>query len=117
MIAAPISPKLRMAAVASPEYFVDRKPPKTPRDLTQHRCISQRHISSGGLYAWEFERRGRELEARGRPSHPQHAAGNRASRAGRHGEIAYLLEGEFSPHLQEGRLVRVLEDWCPPFPG
>ena len=63
MIAVPIGPKIRMAAVASPAYFEKRPPPRTPGDLTRHRCIAQRQVS-GGLYAWEFERRGRELEVR-----------------------------------------------------
>jgi DNA-binding transcriptional LysR family regulator len=63
MIAVPIGPRIRMAAAASPAYFARHPPPKTPGDLTNHRCIAQRQ-ASGGLYAWEFERRGRELEVR-----------------------------------------------------
>jgi DNA-binding transcriptional LysR family regulator len=61
MIAVPIGPALRMAAVAAPSYFAKRRRPKTPHDLTEHRCINLRLPTYGGLYAWEFERRGRKL--------------------------------------------------------
>ncbi|GGK05941.1 LysR family transcriptional regulator [Luteimonas terricola] len=116
MIAVPIGPKLRMAAVASPAYFAEHPPPRTPADLMQHRCINQRQVA-GGLYAWEFERRGRELEVRveGQVTFNTPPEITRAALDGM--GIAYLLEGDFSPHLEQGRLVRVLEDWCPPFPG
>ncbi len=117
MVAVPIGPKLRMAAVASPDYFAKHKPPKTPAELMQHRCINQRHISSGGLYAWEFERNGRELEVRVEGQVTLNTPPEIVKAALDGMGVAYLLEEEFSPHLQEGRLVRVLEDWCPPFPG
>ena len=116
MIAMPIGPKVRMAAVASPAYFARHAPPKTPGELTQHRCINLRQ-GAGGLYVWEFERRGRELEVRvegqvtfNTPLHIVRAALDGMG-------IAFLPEEEFAPHLEKGQLVRVLEDWCPPFPG
>lgn len=116
MIAVPIGPTLRMSAVASPAYFAQRPPPTTPADLMQHRCINQRQVA-GGLYAWEFERHGRELEVRveGQVTFNTSPEIVRAALDGM--GIAYLLEDDFSSHVQEGRLVRVLEDWCPPFPG
>ena len=116
MIAMPIGPKVRMAAVASPASFARHAPPKTPGELTRHRCINLRQ-GAGGLYVWEFERRGRELEVRvegqvtfNTPLHIVRAALDGMG-------IAFLPEEEFAPHLEKGRLVRVLEDWCPPFPG
>ena len=117
MIAVPIGPRLRMAAVASPEYFAKNPPPKTPRDLVHHRCINIRFPTYGGLYVWEFERRGRKsnihVEGQLVVNTSIHIAVAAVGGLG----IAYLPEREFSPHLEEGRLVRVLEDWCPPFPG
>lgn len=117
MIAIPIGPEVRMAAVASPAYFARHPAPKTPRDLVHHRCINIRFPTYGGVYAWEFERRGRKLNIHvdGQLifNTPTHMAAAALGGLG----IAYLPEEEFSPHLEEGRLVRVLEDWCPPFPG
>jgi DNA-binding transcriptional LysR family regulator len=116
MIAVPIGPKLRMAAVASPAYFADHRPPKTPGDLIRHRCINQRQVG-GGLYAWEFERRGRELEVRVEGQVTINTSPHIVAAALDGAGIAFLPEGEFAPHIEQGRLVRVLEDWCPPFPG
>lgn len=116
MIAVPIGPKLRMAAVASPAYFATQPPPKTPQDLLRHRCINQRQ-GAGGLYAWEFERRGRELEVRVDGQVIVNTSPHIVTAALQGLGIAFLPEDEFAPHLEQGRLVRVLEEWCPPFPG
>lgn len=117
MIAMPIGPKVRMAAVASPAYFAAHPAPKTPRDLTAHNCINLRLPTYGGLYAWEFERRGRQLNVRVEGqltfNTPQHIVAAALDGLG----IAFLPEDEFAPHIERKRLVRVLEDWCPPFPG
>lgn len=117
MIAVPIGPALRMAVVASPGYFAEQPAPKVPRDLTLHRCINQRMLTSGGLYVWDFERRGRKVNVRVdgplvfNTSPPQVDA----ALAGM--GIALLPEDEVTPHILKGRLVRVLEDWCPKFAG
>lgn len=117
MIAVPIGPEVRMAAVASPAYFAKHPKPTHPHDLTNHRCINIRFPTYGGLDVWEFERRGRTLKVRvGGPlvfNTTPHIASAALDGIG----IAYLPEEEFSPHLEAGRLVRVLETWCPPFPG
>jgi DNA-binding transcriptional LysR family regulator len=105
-----------MAAVASLSYFADHRPPKTPGDLIRHRCINQRQVG-GGLYAWEFERRGRELEVRVEGQVTINTSPHIVAAALDGAGIAFLPEGEFAPHIEQGRLVRVLEDWCPPFPG
>ncbi|MET0168239.1 MAG: LysR family transcriptional regulator [Vicinamibacterales bacterium] len=117
MIALPIGPKLRMAAVASPSYFAANPAPKTPRDLVAHRCINLRFPTRGGLYAWEFERRGRELNVRVDGQLIFNTSPHIVVAALDGLGIAFLPEEEFSPHIEKGRLVRVLEDWCPPFPG
>lgn len=117
MIAVPIGPPLRMAAVATPAYFASRTIPKKPHDLMNHRCINQRMQTSGGLYVWDFERRGKQVNVRvtGQLTFNTSVHIVDAALAGL--GIAYLPEEEFEPHLQEGRLMRVLEDWCPPFAG
>ncbi len=117
MIAVPIGPPLRMAVVASPTYFEIHPKPKTPQDLTAHHCINQRMPSSGGLYVWDFARRGKQVNVRVdgplifNTSPPQVDA----ALAGL--GIVLLPEDELAPHLSDGSLVRVLEDWCPPFAG
>jgi DNA-binding transcriptional LysR family regulator len=117
MIAVPIGPPLRMAVVASPTYFEIHPKPKAPQDLTAHRCINQRMPSSGGLYVWDFARRGKQVNVRVdgplifNTSPPQVDA----ALAGL--GIVLLPEDELAPHLSDGSLVRVLEDWCPPFAG
>lgn len=117
MIAVAIGPALRLAVVASPEYFAAHPAPKQPRDLTEHRCINQRMPTSGGLYVWDFERRGRKVNVRVdgplifNTTPPQ----VEAALAGL--GVALLPEDEVMPHVIGGRLVRVLEDWCPKFAG
>ncbi len=117
MIAIPIGPKLRMAAVASPSYFATNPAPKKPQDLTSHRCINLRLPTYGGLYAWEFERRGRNLNVRVDGQLVVNTSTYIVVAALDGLGVGFLPEEEFSPHIEKGRLVRVLEDWCPPFAG
>ncbi len=117
MIAMPISPKLRMAAVASPAYFAKHPVPKGPADLTRHNCINIRFPTSGGLYVWEFERRGRQMNVRVDGQMIFNTSPHIVLTALDGLGIAFLPEEEFAPHIEEGRLVRVLQDWCPPFSG
>lgn len=117
MIALPIGPKLRMAAAASPAYFETHPVPKSPEDLTKHRCINIRFPTHGGLYVWEFERRGRQMNVRVEGQATFNTSPHMVIAALDGLGIAFLPEEEFAPHLEEGRLVRVLENWCPPFPG
>jgi DNA-binding transcriptional LysR family regulator len=116
MIALPISPKLRMAAVASPAYFKAHPIPKVPGELTRHNCINIR-FPSGGVYVWEFERKGRQLNVRVEGQATFNTSPHVVLAALDGLGIAYLPEEEFAPHIEEGRLNRVLEDWCPPFSG
>lgn len=117
MIAVRIGPDMRMAVVGSPGYFAQRSPPTTPQDLTAHACINFRSPSSGGLYAWEFEQDRRELKVRveGQVVFSTLALRLQAALAGF--GLAYLPEDQAAAYLGDGRLVRVLSDWCPPFPG
>lgn len=117
MIAVPIGPPMRLAVVASPDYFKAHGKPKVPQDLMKHQCINQRMQSSGGLYVWDFERRGQQMNVRVEgqlifnTTQPQVAA----ALAGL--GITLLPEDELMPYLENGQLVRVLEDWCPKFEG
>ncbi|BCN40038.1 LysR family transcriptional regulator [Alicycliphilus denitrificans] len=117
MIAVPIGAPLRMAVVASPDYFATHPVPKTPHDLTAHNCINQRMPTSGGLYVWDFERRGRRLNVRvdGRLIFNTTQPQVDAALAGL--GLTLLPEDEVAAHIEAGRLVRVLQDWCPPFAG
>jgi DNA-binding transcriptional LysR family regulator len=117
MIAMRIGPDLRMAAVASPSYLAGRRKPRTPHDLAEHDCINMRFPTLGGLYAWEFEKAGRELKVRvdGQVTLSGSALALEAAQAGL--GIAYVMEDIALSMLADGRLVRVLEDWCAPFPG
>jgi len=117
MIAVRISSEMRMAAVATPSYFEAHSKPKTPRDLTRHNCLNIRFQTSGSLYAWEFEKNGRPLNVRvnGQIICNGSAAIVSASLLGL--GIAYVPEDMVRAHVAEKRLMRVLSDWCPHFPG
>lgn len=117
MIAIPIGPELRMAAVASPDYFSRYPIPKTPHELTQHCCINQRMVRSGGLYVWDFDQDGGDLNVRVNGQLTFNTSEHIAAAALAGLGIAFLPEEEFGSHIKEGRLIRVLEPWCQPFPG
>jgi len=117
MIAMPIGPPLRMAVVASPSYFERHPKPKTPQDLTAHRCINQRMPTSGGLYVWDFSRRGKQVNVRVDGPLIFNTAPPQVDAALAGLGITLLPEDELDGHLADGSLVRVLEDWCPPFAG
>lgn len=117
MIAIRISSKLRMAAVASPHYFATNPAPKTPRDLMVHHCINLRFPTHGEIYVWEFERDDHPLNIRVDGQIVLNSTPAIVLAALEGLGIAFLPEEEFAPHLEEGRLVRVLDDWCAPFEG
>ncbi len=117
MIAIPIGPPLHMAAVASPDYFASRPIPKVPRDLLDHTCINMRPQSGGGLYVWDFQKRSRQQNVRVDGQLIFNTSPHIVDAALAGLGVAYLPRDEFAPHIDEGRLVSVLEDWCDPFPG
>lgn len=117
MIAVPIGPRLRMAVAASPSYLAAHPIPRTPGELIRHNCINQRMQSAGGLYVWDFERRGRQLKVRVDGQLIFNTSPSMVDSALAGLGVAFLPEEEFAPHIAEGRLVRMLEDWCPPFAG
>jgi DNA-binding transcriptional LysR family regulator len=117
MIAVRIGPDMRMAVVAAPDYFAARTKPDRPADLTAHNCINLRLPTRGGLYAWEFERGGQDIQVRveGQLVFNTSTLILQAALSG-YG-LAYLPEDMVAPHIAAGRLTCVLQDWCLPFPG
>ena len=117
MVAVRIGPDMRMAAVASPAYLAEHKAPRTPHELAQHNCINLRFPTLGGLYAWEFEKGGRAVNARveGQVIVNDVALARQAAIDG--AGIAYLPEHYVRSDIDGERLVRLLGDWSPPFPG
>ncbi len=117
MIAVRIGPDARMAVVGTSSYFRNRPEPKKPQELVEHNCINLRLPTHGGLYAWEFAMGSRELKVRveGQLFFSTTTQMLHAALAGL--GLAYLPEGLVQPHISKGRLKRVLEYWCPPYPG
>jgi DNA-binding transcriptional LysR family regulator len=117
MVAVRIGPDMRMAAIASPDYFAARPAPQTPQDLVGHNCINLRFPTHGGLYAWEFEKAGRahNVRVQGQLTVNDIALAREAAIDGL--GIAYLPEDYVECDVTAGRLTRVLETWCPSFPG
>ena len=117
MIAVPIGPDWRLVVVASADYFATRTIPRHPQELVEHNCINQRHLRSGALYVWEFEKDGRDLRVRvdGQLIFNTSYAQLDAALSG-YG-IAYLPESIVRDHIIAERLVQVLDDWSPMFSG
>jgi DNA-binding transcriptional LysR family regulator len=116
MVAVRIGPDLRMAVVGSPAYFRRHPKPAKPRDLRSHACIRFR-LASGGIYRWEFEKKGEvlEVEVDGPLTLSDQQVMLQAALDG--AGLAIVLESHARPYLKARHLVRVLADWCPPFPG
>src|SRR5438552_10526714 len=117
MIAVRIGPDMRSAVVGAPSYFNTRSEPKRPQELIGHNCINLRLPTHGGLYAWEFEKGGRELKVRVEGQMTFNSATQMLNAALAGYGLAYVPEGMVQPHLAKGRLKRVLEDWCLPYSG
>ncbi len=117
MISARIGPDFRFAVVGSASYFTRHPVPEKPQDLPQHDCINYRFPSSGALYVWEFEDRGREIKVR---VDGQLVFNNifhvlDASLAGC--GLGYVPEEIALPYIEDGRLRRALAGWSPYWDG
>jgi DNA-binding transcriptional LysR family regulator len=117
MIAVRIGPDLRMAVVGTPAYFRTRTIPNRPQDLIGHNCINLRLATRGGLYAWEFEKNGREVRVRVDGQLVFNATGQIVKAALDGLGLGFVPEGAVAAHIAKGRLKRVLEDWCEPYAG
>ncbi len=117
MIAVRIGPDVRMAVVGSPAYFARHPRPKTPRDLIRHNCITIRLPTYGGIFPWEFEQKGDELNVRVEGQLVFNNIAMRLEAALKGLGLAYMPEDLVQSHIKADRLIRVLSDWCPPYPG
>jgi len=117
MISLRISADLRMAVVGAPSYFEGRAKPDTPQDLIVHNCIKLRLPTHGAFYAWEFQKDGQELKVRIQGRTAFNTVGMMRQAALDGFGLAYLPEDRVETAIKEGKLVRVLADWCPPRPA
>lgn len=117
MIAMRIGPDMRMAVVGSPAYFAQHPKPLIPNDLTAHNCINLRMPTHGGLYVWEFEKSGHELQVRVEGQLVFNTIAMRLAAALQGLGLAFMPEDLVLDAVAQGRLIRVLEDWCEPFSG
>tara|TARA_Y100001968_G_scaffold280606_1_gene277289 strand:+ start:1753 stop:2643 length:891 start_codon:yes stop_codon:yes gene_type:complete len=117
MIAVRVGPAMRMAMVATPDYLAQHGPPSSPEELTEHKCISLRLISAGRVYDWELDDGERQVKVKSKGqvifNHPALICKAALEGFG----LAFLPEDMFSAALAEGKLIRVMEEWCQPFPG
>jgi DNA-binding transcriptional LysR family regulator len=117
MIAIRIGPDMRSAVVGAPSYFAGRSEPQRPQELIEHNCINLRLPTRGGLYAWEFEKDGRELKVHIEGQLVFNGTFQMLNAALAGFGLAYVPEDVAQTHLAKGRLKRVLADWCPPYSG
>ena len=117
MVAVRIGPDERFLVVGAPAYLAGRELPRHPQDLLQHRCMNMRLPTSGGLYAWEFEKDGHELKVRVDGQLVFNALPPILNAALASFGLAFLPQEMVQPHIAAERLVTMLEDWTPPFPG
>ncbi|MDW5315849.1 LysR family transcriptional regulator [Rhizobium sp. PL01] len=117
MIAVRVGPDLRTIVVATPSYFEHHPKPETPYDLEEHNCIGYRLASSGGLLPWEFARDGREIKMRTSGSFIGNDGDLAAATVRAGSSLGYLLEDDVAEDLASGRLIQVLDEWCPMFQG
>ncbi len=117
MVAVRIGPTYTMALVAAPSYWRKHGKPKVPKDLAEHNCINVRFPTSGGLYAWELVKNGREVNARVDGQLVVNNTSMILDAAVSGLGVAFVLDDHVKAHLADGRLVRVMKDWCHPFAG
>jgi DNA-binding transcriptional LysR family regulator len=117
MIAMRIGPDTRMIVVGAPSYLAQRSVPLVPQELTDHLCINLRLPTLGGLYTWEFEKDGQKLNVRVEGQLVLNGISQIVEAALKGLGLATMLEDVVAPYLADGRLVQVLDEWCPLFPG
>ncbi|MFZ2031629.1 MAG: LysR family transcriptional regulator [Vitreimonas sp.] len=117
MIAVRVGPDVRFALIGAPSYFATHAKPKTPQDLVKHSCINLRLPTYGGVWAWEFENDGRELRAHVDGQLTFNSIFDVRDAALDGLGLAFVPDDIAIPFLTEGRLVRVLQEWCVPWPG
>lgn len=116
MIAVSLGRPQRHAVVGSPAYFEQHGKPMVPPDLLKHRCIRVR-LPDGSLFRWRFEKDGEQvqIDVRG-PIALDEASLTRIAVLEGAG-VGYIFEQDILPEIEAGRVIRILEDWTPPYPG
>lgn len=117
MVAVRISPDWRLVAVGSPDYFAKHGRPTHPKQLIDHTCINMRQVSSGGVYAWEFEKDGEELKIRVNGQLTFDGTSEMLDAIILGYGIAFVPEDTVADEIQKGTVEVVLDDWSQPFPG
>lgn len=117
MVAVRVTPDLRVAVIGAPGYFASKDRPHTPHDLRHHACINYRWTENGALYRWKFEREGEALDVIVEGPLTLNDTDLILAAALDGVGLGYLLERRVAGHLATGQLVRVLDEWCPPFSG
>lgn len=117
MIAVRLAPEMRMAIVCTPDYLMKHARPKKPQDLTRHQCINLRLPTLGGFYSWELKKGSREVQVRVDGQLAFNGTYQMLAAALSGYGLAYIPEDLAHEHVEAGRLVKVLEEWCPVFPG
>jgi DNA-binding transcriptional LysR family regulator len=117
MIAVRLTPDVQMRIVGAPAYFAHRPVPASLADLMKHNCINLRLASSGGIYAWELQHAGQDIEARVRGQAVFSTAGHILQGALDGAGLGFLPDELVGEHVRAGRLLSVMEDWCPLWPG
>jgi DNA-binding transcriptional LysR family regulator len=117
MIAVRLAPEMRMAIVGAPEYLAKHARPKKPQDLTRHQCINLRLPTLGGFYPWELKKGSREVQVRVDGQLAFNGTYQMLAAALSGYGLAYIPADLAHKHVEEGRLIKVLEEWCPVFPG
>lgn len=116
MVAVRVSSDVRPAIVAAPGYFTAHPRPAVPQDLLHHRCIGFRHRGEG-VYRWEFDKGDQSLAVAVTGPLILDDLDLMIQAAIDGAGLAFMAEDRAAPHIESGALERVLEDWCPPFPG
>lgn len=117
MVSVRVSADIRASVVASPSYLAERGTPVVPLDLRSHRCIGFRFAPASSVYKWEFQKGSNALEFAPEGTLVCNDEDMMMDAALRGMGMAYLFESHVSEQVAKGQLVRVLEDWCMPFPG
>lgn len=117
MIAVRLGPDWRLSVVGSPEYFSTHPVPKEPHDLTNHNCINIRHAVDGGVYVWEFEKKERKINVRVNGQLTANSNIHILNGALDGIGLSYIPDFMAKPFIDDGRLIEVLADWSPYFPG
>lgn len=117
MISVRLTPDVQMRIVGAPAYFARRPRPASLQDLMKHNCITLRLSSSGGIYAWELRHAGEDIAARVRGQAVFNDVALHLGAALSGNGLAFLPEELVDEHIRAGRLLSVMEDWCPRFPG